>query len=139
MCLVINSRYHCKNTDGQYEPLIAKEDIPVYKLLEKIHDQYITPFLCKPIVFVNGIAVQETSKFTYGNDTYLGRTIHTIRVGIHSTTISFTFGFKLACKAIIPKGTEYYVGIYNEMVSKKLIIFETEEDYQKYIKNNPFK
>jgi hypothetical protein len=34
--------------------------------------------------------------------------------------------------AIIPKGTKYYVGDAHEVVAEKMVLFETEKDFQHY-------
>lgn len=56
-----------------------------------------------------------------------------INEGFHSHVNSCkSTDFKTAI-CIIPKGSEYCFGEYNDIVSNQIIVFKTKEDYDKYI------
>ena len=69
----------------------------------------------------------ETSYFPYGFEDY-GIIGYEINVGYHSySTIEkakgyLFFGNEVVIKCIIPKGTEYYINNYNEIVSSTIIV-----------------
>lgn len=133
-------------------PLIAENDIPVYKILNhyslKNIKQYMitfwrkiqclflgvsTPYRFLPILFIKGKAALRAN---FGKNV-LGDTIY-INAGIHSYC-NITSYVRAECairdgrkihKAIIPKGTEYYTNEYNEAVSTKLIIYKETINHQ---------
>lgn len=104
--------------------LIATKDIRCYKWLKNRNSILLTPFQEKPVVFKNGIAVQETDNFSYG-------TFGFIYKGIHSYQI-WDYVYNGCYYSIIPKGTQYYIGNNNDLVSLKLIIFKNKFRYWIY-------
>ena len=133
MCLIIE-----KGTDKKK----AESNILVYKCLDSYCANYYTPYQNFPVYFEDGKCVMNTPHFSYERN---GR--HTIvKEGIHSyykrfkaeyTEFSFNhyFGTKMYY-AIIPKGTNYYIGNSGNVVSTELIIFKTKEDYKKYVEKS---
>lgn len=105
--------------------LIATEDIRCYKWLIKRSSFLPTPFKDELIVFKNGIAIQETDDFSYG-------AFGDICKGIHSFQKRFNRIIGRNYYSIIPKGTQYYIGDANDLVSLKLIIFENKFRYWIY-------
>ena len=151
MCLIVSTTIHrecIENTAYTNIPVRARKphtfdkDIVVYKGLLKTgtedKNEYLTPIMHYPVKFENGIITMEVENFE-GQVTLYGKT--TIEKGIHS------FNHCLSAKyvsyqdvdafiAVIPKGTEFYFGESNDMVSKKLIIFQTNEAYDEYAKTH---
>ena len=125
MCLIINTKYHHLR-NGMPLAKIAKDDIPCYKLLIGGSHGWVTPFQCYNIKFKNGQCVQQSRihpcMYTNG-DFFITRGIH----GFISKGIYYLVGYRF--NAIIPKGTRYYIGMHNDMVSEKLIIYE--DNYEK--------
>lgn len=133
MCLIVE-----KGTNKRK----AETDILVYKCLDGYCDNYYTPYQNVPVYFKKGKCVMNTPHFSYERSRY-----HTIvKEGIHSyykksnaecyeSSYYYCFGTKMYY-AIIPKGTEYYIGNSGDVVSTELIIFKTLEDYQKYKKSS---
>lgn len=97
--------------------LIATQDIHCYKVLTNHNSILLTPFQSEVIVFKNGIAIQETDNFGYS---FSDR----IFEGIHSYQKRFDFSYGRFYYSIIPKGTQYYIGDNDDLVSLKLIIFK---------------
>lgn len=61
--------------------------------------------------------------------------------GFHSYITKITFvpillGMSLK-SCVIPKGSEYCLGTRNDIVSSHIIVFKTEEDYDKYALKHP--
>lgn len=123
MCLIINSKR-----------LKAETDILCYKCLDKKEDgEYCTPFEYFPIEFVDGICKMESELYHHSEF---------VDVGIHSYTLIdkakevraefHNIAGTDIYLAIIPKGADYYIGKNVDIVSDKLIIFETDEDFKKY-------
>lgn len=141
MCLIINKEYH-RVFLYHFIPRIAKEDIHVYKRLEgrKLH----TPVRGVPVKFTNGILIQTTFWFSFYNvfNPSINKSVNrpiAVYKGIHSykQKLPDYYSFSSYCfHAIIPKGTLYYVGCGNDMVSLKLITFEKESDYLEYCKKH---
>lgn len=129
MCLVVKSKWH---KDGK--PFIAGEDFPVFKVLHKAKRRTETPFQECPVVFTNGKAIIESKlcivKLSGLKDPYF------CHIGIHAylncpsakiLESQFPKGLNLfVYKAIIPKGTQYLIGINGDIVSTKMIIFDKE-------------
>lgn len=137
---------------------IAETDINVYKCLDFdfLNKTYCTPFRYLPIEFQKGICKINS---IIGCSTYEGiypfgriypvddfKNPERIDVGIHSyylrdyaeiTARKFydSSGTRVH-KAIIPKGSEYYIGKRGEIVSNNLIIFEMDIDYMRYCEKN---
>lgn len=121
-------------TTNQDKPFIASNDIKCYKELIKYctKTMYETPFRFSTILFKNGVCIQQCDEFGISYNKY-DVNEHYIFEGIHSKNhISYcppTHCFKIA---IIPKGTEFYTGNCNDLVSLKLIIFENKFRYWIY-------
>jgi len=127
MCLIVKKRWH---KDGK--PLIAEENIPVFKVLRKdTHRGLETPFFEYPIVFKDGKAILESELVGLKPITPNGS--YRCHKGIHAC-LDHLSSRALACrcpggngsvyKAIIPKGAKYLIGINGDIVSTKMIIFE---------------
>ena len=133
MCLVVE-----KGTNKRK----AKADILVYKCLDECGGNYSTPFYYFPVYFEDGKCVLKVKHFTYNND----EKVIIVEEGIHSyynkssaqkieSVFYNTYGTNRHY-AIIPKGVKYYIGNDGDVVSTELIIFETEEDYNQYVKSS---
>ena len=138
MCLE-KSNIHNKNLD---KPFIAQNDIVVYKALDtKTYDgikNVCTPYMYRPIVFFEGKCVMhEPNMEICGN---------CIDKGLHAYTTEKRC--KITCDmfhdetgtrkfwAVIPKGSKFFVGNEDDIVSDNLIIFKTREEFRKYKKEN---
>ena len=124
MCLKI-SRLHHKYFCGIPLPKRAKCDIHVFKALDWINiDKYRTPYQKVPVEFKQFKAELFVKHFTF-IDGEVAKGIHAFRYK----------GRDPIFDAIIPKGTLYYIGTNDDIVSKKLIIFRTYSSYLEYLGN----
>ena len=134
----------CGNPFCEVFPLIAKKDVLVYKVLELPTEEYVfynekhawlTPFRHLPVIFKDGIDKIESNLVVVKKDktcdtiTHFSLNNYIVNIGIHS----YTNEREVKCydpynrkifKAVIPKGTPFYVGTNGDIVSKELIIYE---------------
>lgn len=124
MCLFKDKRYHPHN-----RPLIAKEDITCYKKLSQIEDTYITPCTHTqvPIECIRDkvpFKAEILSKFKFIWRHVLGFS-HSVEDGfIHAFQCDTYRKSYVTFKCIIPKGTEYFIGIDGHIASKEIIFLE---------------
>lgn len=116
MCLIIDKTKH-KKLFGFYLPKIAKKDISVYKVLYYSDNSIYTPHQHCHIKFHKNKAILGSILIPYNGKVSKG--IHAFREEIPLYSRSYKIH-----KAIIPKGSLYYIGVNNDIVSTKLIIFE---------------
>lgn len=130
MCLIINRLYHKaggENDDYMPCPLTAQEDILVYKLL--LHLPWggaYTPYQMMPISFLDGRYYYD-STFTFAlnleqQDDCVIKGCHAYHSYDSAEWIdNGTFNSRIH-RAVIPKGTKFYVGRFGDIVSEKLIV-----------------
>ena len=101
-------------------PLIAENDITVYKMLDKDQNKYYSP--CQYTQYCRG---ELKTADGFGFDILSNRI--TINNGIHAYTdkhhalgVATIYEYSIVIKCYIPKGTPYFIGIYNEIVSLAL-------------------
>lgn len=113
------------------KPKVAEKDIKVYKILKEINSNYLIPYRRERINFVNSKADLQPVKIIAYWDWIINRFV--VDEGYHSFTtvkevkfnLNFNFrGNTAIFNAIIPKGTKYFIGKYNDIVSEKLIIYQ---------------
>ena len=136
MCLVINKKFKSETDAVAFvkKPKIAKSDIIVYKMLEIIKDK-LNYTIFSPYKYMRYVAGETKTCWQFGyriqdylhNGSYVNRI--TIDDGIHAFTtrkqVNETIKFLLPCKCfavkcIIPKGTPYFRGDDNDIVSLAL-------------------
>ena len=146
MCLTIDERIHTKRTskicrlNDVYKPkampkwFVAKTNIFCNKYLTKNNiGDYVTPYQWRKVEFVNGRATIE-SDYEYHNVRMFvssgsyGNSYH-VDAGVHANIGEGDHGLSEKFFAIIPKGTKYYIGYYDDIVAEKLIVFESEDDF----------
>ena len=121
MCLYIKEK----------KPRIAKEDITVLKYVKACDDYIVSPYQFTKIP-VNEILTASPNKEVinlYESD-LLGNNIYSLSSGaIHAKLIKGGF-FECECKkAIIPAGTEYWIGVHgDEIAARSMIITDIDWD-----------
>ena len=134
MCL-IKSTIHIKDYS---KPFVAEKDIIVYKALDHRDSStgkktLRTPYQYCPISFTDGKCVMDGDlECTYDKNVSIGFHTFTSEGLISLVCEMFTATKMTKHWAIIPKGSKYFIGIEDEIVSNKLIIFKTREDFRKY-------
>lgn len=150
MCLTVETKYHNKHFIwGKHrnipKPLVAQEDILVYKWVECDNfnfNHFYTPYQQKVVEFdEKGVAILDSGvkskkvPFTIfiapNGRFYVSKGIHSFnsqRKAVHINVFTMN--------SIIPKGTKFYIGGSGDIVSQKLIIFKTKTDYWEYVNLN---
>ena len=144
MCLITSKFYHKRDKNHNVKCLVAQEDILVYKCLDCTDGWYCTPFQYMPIVFTKG-------KYVYNKEcmdeyVYCGKASSVvIRVGIHAygtkdaamaTSKSFHSSNGTSMHyAIIPKGSNFYIGIDEDVVSNNLIVYREKRCFDRHYPN----
>ena len=119
MCLFIDKTIHPDN-----KPIITEKDIDCIKYLHKFSGgRYCTIIYDYPIKFKGGYCVETSAYLAVSYSRYYEH--FKVEEGIHSCSIIFS-GLMSGRPfyAMIPKGTEMFVGIDNDFTSTKLIIFK---------------
>jgi len=152
MCLTVSYK-HIKNWPEFPNPFTCDKDILVFKSLNMAtytveykgacnstmnwstypSHHYVTPAFSKFVKFENGRATLETEKF--GKEWDYSTGLARINEGIHTCQHHGTaksYGGQLVFFCVIPAGTEFYVGMAGDVVSKKILIFEDEKEFLKY-------
>ena len=124
-------------------PRIAQEDIECFKILQQKDGQWITPYRDYPVEFnkvleaINNNEFSKTHKYPTYIDYYaisegyfhVCDSEKSTRKHAEEIKIAYTRN-KHKCppltgfKAIIPKGSEYYIGVHGDLCSDKLIILK---------------
>ena len=127
MCLTI-SNLHSVSSNGTPQPFVAQEDLVVTKVLKACKIGYKTPYKGKKISFIFGRYRYHKVKFRLEVISYFHMSdIYDVYEGIHSCEDEPLY---ILCenprvfKAVIPKGTPFYIGTRNDVVSSKLIIYK---------------
>lgn len=120
---------------------VAETDILVYKCLDydTFIEKYVTSFQYFPVEFIDGISclsIKRTCFNTRGK--YINYGIHGYykKSSADKTSLEFEDCGTKTHYAIIHKGTPYCLGMEGDIVTTKMTIFETEEDYEKYKSNS---
>lgn len=153
MCLTVSNR-HPRRLGVEFpKPFVCDKDILVFKSLNVAtytveykgacnstlnwssypSHHYVTPAFAKVVKFENSRAKLETDKFgeEWSSDTGYAK----INEGIHTAETyggAKQYGGSMVFFSVIPAGEEFYIGTQNDVVSKKIIIFETEDEFMKY-------
>jgi len=133
----------CLFTKTNSRPITAKKPVHIYKLLylSPVRQQLVTPYMYAPVNFnKKGFAIQK-AKIGEKERVSYDRTLSRIEQGIHAfRKLSIArdeandFSIDKIFHAVIPAGATYYNDeCHEEIVSNKIIIFETYELYQKYM------
>ena len=138
MCLIISKVYHKEDSNRNVKCFVAKEDILVYKCLDCNDGEYCTPFQHMPIVFTKG-------KYAYNkvnmpkskcewNDT-IGVGIHSYRAKDKAIALSKSFYWGNGTSmhyAVIPKGSNFYIGNNGDIVSNNLIVYREKRCFDRH-------
>ena len=141
MCLVISRFYHKEDNNPNVKCFVAKEDILVYKCLDCNDGEYSTPFQYMPIVFTKGKYVYNKVKMS--KKMYCGiRKNAIVSEGIHAYStrdkaIKVAKDFRKSNGtymhyAVIPKGSNFYIGSHDDVVSNNLIVYREKRCFDRH-------
>ena len=132
MCLVTSNDYHKKDNNRNVKCFVAKEDILVYKCLDYENGEYCTPFRHMPIVFTKGKYVYNKVKMSQKigcgirENALVFKGIHAYSTGDNGTSMHY---------AVIPKGSNFYIGNNDDIVSNNLIVYRDKRCFDRYYPN----
>ena len=138
MCLIISKVYHKKDKSNMIKCFVAKEDILVYKCLDCLDGKYYTPFQYMPIMFTKGKCVYNKVNMPkskcYWNDT-IGVGIHAYSAKVKAIMVAKDFHKTNGTSmhyAVIPKGSNFYVGQSDDIASNNLIVYREKRCFDRH-------
>lgn len=136
MCLTINKKFHKSCFVLKPKPFIAKSNILVYKLLEYKDGRYKTPYQKAPIWFSGGKWEGWQTMFGMSYCAVSGFNWE-VDEGFHSywTEAAISDIQKAGREifyAVIPEGSNYYIGTDGDVVSDRLVILNHEYNGKEY-------
>ena len=140
MCLITSKFYHKKDKDNCVECFVAQEDILVYKCLDYKDGLYRTPFQHMPIIFTKGKYVYKEAymdKYAYcGEDVSVGIHAYGTKAAAIATSKSFHSSSGTSMRyAVIPKGSDFYIGIDEDVVSNNLVVYREKRCFDRHYPN----
>ena len=145
MCLTINRAIQALTKQGKFKAFTAKTDIAVDKLLEEngMVDGLSTPYQYIPIKFRKGRVTLKARGFasvTPEAEVAIGiHAFYSRKATAYELDYAKTMGWAFKkFFAVIPAGSKFFVGREDngDIVSNKLIIFESEDAYEEYCENH---
>ena len=145
MCLVTSSFYHKKDKSNMIKCFVAKEDILVYKCLDCTSGEYCTPFQYMPIMFTKGKYVYNKVNMKESVACCANEKFACIYSGIHAYSAKVkaimvakdfhkTNGTSMHY-AVIPKGSNFYIGNNDDIVSNNLIVYRDKRCFDRHYPN----
>lgn len=141
MCLITSNDYHKKDNNRNVKCFVAKEDILVYKCLDCTNGEYSTPFQYMPIVFTKGKYVYNKVKMSQKigcgirENALVSKGIHAYSTRGKAIEISKSFydvnGTSMHY-AVIPKGSNFYIGNNDDIVSNNLIVYRDKRCFDRH-------
>lgn len=143
MCLCIQKFFHpYDEKDGVRKPIVAKENILVFKVITDLTTTYHTPYQFFVIHFKNGVYKYKTTRMQAGKlqagefDTQGVYIPNCVTKGIHSwidekraERSAENYSNDRVFYCVIPKGAKFYIGDNFDVVSNKLIVYEHKSYY----------
>ena len=117
MCLYIRDK----------QPRVAKRDIVVLKYLKQVGKRYESPYQGTPVTLGKLMVAQPNTPYiSYECKDFHDREISSMGGGVIHATLSESDDYGNYCaKAIIPKGTEYWIDLFGtEIAARQMLITE---------------
>lgn len=144
MCLITSNYYHKKDKNSNVKCFVAEEDILVYKCLDCKDGAFCTPFQYMPITFKRGkyiytkVYMKEKAYCGMNEYGYVYSGIHAYRAKIKAYAVSksfYDFDGTYMHYAVIPKGSKFYLGNDDDIVSNNLIVYRDKKYFDKDYEN----
>ena len=138
MCLITDNYYHKEDNNRNVKCFVAKEDILVYKCLDCNDGEYSTPFQYMPIVFTKGKYVYNKVKMSQKigcgirENALVSKGIHAYSTRGKAIKVAKDFRKRYMHYAVIPKGSNFYVGQSDDIVSNNLIVYREKRCFDKH-------
>ena len=144
MCLITDNYYHKKDKFNNVKCFVAEEDILVYKCLDCKNGEFRTPFQYMPIVFTKGKYVYNKVKMSQKIGCGI-RENAVVSKGIHAFStrgnaiklVKFFYDVNGTSMhyAVIPKGSNFYLGSQGDVVSNNLIVYREKRCFDRHYPN----
>lgn len=128
MCLIIKDSKKVDKKDVMKLAQVAKEDIPVWKVLKLCtlqngKEKYYTPYQRKR-VYRDTHYYQTGKKFSFDSvgNLIVNRGLHSWSSPFKANKVKRFASDRVVVQATIPKGSIYFIGKYSDYVSDNLII-----------------
>ena len=144
MCLITDNYYHKKDKFNNVKCFVAEEDILVYKCLDCKNGEFRTPFQYMPIVFTKGkyiytnVYMKKKTFCKMDEGGYVWSGIHAYRTMSRAFAVSksyYEFDGTYMHYAVIPKGSNFYIGNNDDVVSNNLIVYRDKKYFDKDYEN----
>lgn len=144
MCLIASKFYHKEDNNRNVKCFVAKEDILVYKCLDCNAGEYSTPFQYMPIAFTKGKYVYNKVKMSQKigcgirKNALVSQGIHSYRAKDKAIKVAKDFRKSNGTYmhyAVIPKGSNFYIGDNADVVSNNLIVYREKRCFDRYYPN----
>lgn len=144
MCLVTSNDYHKKDNNRNVKCFVAKEDILVYKCLNCNDGEYCTPFQYMPIAFTKGKYVYNKVKMSQKigcrtrENALVSKGIHSYSTRGKAIMVAKKFRKRNETSmhyAVIPKGSNFYIGNNDDVVSNNLIVYRDKRGFDRHYPN----
>ena len=141
MCLVTSNYYHKKDNNRNVKCFVAKEDILVYKCLDCIDGEYSTPFQYMPIIFERGkyvynkIRISQKIGCGIRESALISKGIHAYSAKVKAIMAAKDFHKTNGTSmhyAVIPKGSNFYIGNNDDIVSNNLIVYRDKRCFDRH-------
>lgn len=141
MCLITSKFYHKEDSNHNVKCLVAKEDILVYKCLDCNDGKYCTSFRYMPIVFTRGKYVYNKVKMSQKigcgirENALVSKGIHSYRAKDKAIKVAKEFNYINGTSmhyAVIPKGSNFYVGQSDDIASNNLIVYREKRCFDRH-------
>lgn len=141
MCLITSNYYHKKDKFNNVKCFVAEEDILVYKCLDCINGEFRTPFQYMPIVFTKGkyiytnVYMKKKTFCKMDEGGYVWSGIHAYRTMSRAFAVSksfYDFDGTYMHYAVIPKGSNFYIGNNGDIVSNNLIVYREKRCFDRH-------
>lgn len=141
MCLIASKFYHKEDNNHNVKCFVAKEDILAYKCLDCNDGEYCTPFQYMPIVFTKGKYVYNKVKMSQKigcgirKNALVSQGIHAYSTRDKAIKVAKDFRKSNGTYmhyAVIPKGSNFYVGSNDDVVSNNLIVYRGKRCFDRH-------
>ena len=140
MCLIISKVYHKEDNNRNVKCFVAKEDILAYKCLDYKNGKYYTPFQYMHIVFTKGkyiytnVYMKKKTFCKMDEGGYVWSGIHAYRTMSRAFAVSsfYEFDGTYMHYAVIPKGSNFYIGNNGDIVSNNLIVYREKRCFDRH-------
>lgn len=123
MCLNLNSKYHPHGS--KIRSFTAKKDIFTLKFIKNIdiHNNTGSAWIQDGFKYKFNTVIK--SRFSFGGTRDIHKGLHSLHTGCGNLQLDTFYGNKGVVLAKIPKGSRFYIGYNDDIVSNRLVLVRT--------------